>query len=505
MSRIRILATSDMHGYIYPYSYADGKSFSGGMARLKTLCDSLRDEQTLLIDNGDVLEGSPLSFYHYHQHASSVSPMTACMSQMHYDFINLGNHDFNYGEAALMRHINSVSCPCLCANALYNGKPIGDSYTIRTIAGKRIALFGIVTSYIPHWETPDHIEHFQFIDAFETAQKITAEIKAKEKPDFIICIYHGGLERDIDTGILTEDDTGENQGSRILNNIPDLDVLICGHQHRSICQKINRTFVTSTAANATELACIDIDTDSRSIAGRLIPAIAEADTEMMKSVQNEENNCQIWLDQSLGSTDMDLEIKDESEARIHKSQVITLLNQIAMHASNSDMAACALFNGARGFKKQITMRNLVSTYVFPNTLTVKKVTGRVLKLYLEKNAEFFCIENGKISVSRSYLWPKPQQYNYDMLDGASYTIKVSNPVGSRIENLCRNGIPIQDNDVFTLAINNYRASGGGNFSMLKDAPTAAVYQNSMVELIADYILERKTISFKPIHNIQVIE
>ena len=89
MSRIRILATSDMHGYIYPYSYAAGKPFNGGMARLKTICDSLRDEQTLLIDNGDVLEGSPLSFYHYHQHVHGISPMTACMSQMNYDYMTI--------------------------------------------------------------------------------------------------------------------------------------------------------------------------------------------------------------------------------------------------------------------------------------------------------------------------------------------------------------------------------------------------------------------------------
>ena len=504
MSRIRILATSDMHGYIFPYSYADGKPFNGGMARLKTICDSLRDEQTLLIDNGDVLEGSPLSFYHYHQHVHGISPMTACMSQMNYDYINLGNHDFNYGEDALLEHVSGVNSQCLCANALYDGKPLGPSYEIRTIAGKRIALFGIVTSYIPHWETPEHIAHFQFEDAFETAKKLTSVIKAKENPDYIIGIYHGGLERDIDTDVLTEDDTGENQGSRMLKDIPDLDILLCGHQHRSICQKINHTFVTSTAANGTEIACIDIDTETNGITGKLIPADNDADSAMMQSVQSEEDACQIWLDQTLGSTEMNLEIKDESEARIHKSQVITFLNMVAMHATGADMASCALFNGARGFKKQITMRNLVSTYVFPNTLTVKKVSGRILKEYLEKDAEFFSMEEGRIRVSKSYLWPKPQQYNYDMLDGASYTIRVSNPIGSRIENLCRNGVPILDDDEFTIVINNYRASGGGNFSMLKDAPTSAVYQNSMVELIADYILEKKVIAFEPVHNIQVI-
>ena len=55
MKKIRLLATSDVHGYIYPYSYADGTNFNGGFARLKTLIDALRDENTLVLDNGDVL------------------------------------------------------------------------------------------------------------------------------------------------------------------------------------------------------------------------------------------------------------------------------------------------------------------------------------------------------------------------------------------------------------------------------------------------------------------
>ena len=97
MKKIRLLATSDVHGYIYPYSYADGTNFNGGFARLKTLIDALRDENTLVLDNGDVLEGSPLSFYHYHQMPLDISPMTKVMNEMEYDYVNVGNHDFNYG------------------------------------------------------------------------------------------------------------------------------------------------------------------------------------------------------------------------------------------------------------------------------------------------------------------------------------------------------------------------------------------------------------------------
>jgi len=102
---IRILATSDVHGYLFPYSYADNSYQNIGLAKVKTLIDSLRNENTVVIDNGDMLEGSPLAFYHYHYHQDEVSPMTKAMNRVGFDLINLGNHDFNYGMKALNTHL----------------------------------------------------------------------------------------------------------------------------------------------------------------------------------------------------------------------------------------------------------------------------------------------------------------------------------------------------------------------------------------------------------------
>ena len=170
-NRIRLLATSDVHGYIYPYDYADQSEAEYGLARLNTLITSLRDENTLLIDNGDILEGSPLSFYHFHEHKDDVSPMTKVLDAMEYDFINLGNHDFNYGEEALLRHLDNMHAPLLTGNVLYKGKPLGLTYAVKELAGKKIVLFGVVTHYIPNWEKKQNIKHFKFPDALETAKK----------------------------------------------------------------------------------------------------------------------------------------------------------------------------------------------------------------------------------------------------------------------------------------------------------------------------------------------
>lgn len=505
MKRIRLLATSDVHGYIYPYSYADGKTFFGGFARLKTLIDSLKDENTLVLDNGDVLEGSPLSFYHYHQMPLDISPMTKAMNEIEYDYVNVGNHDFNYGEEALMMHLQNLKAPCITNNWYYYDKPFGPTYVVREFDGIKVALFGLTTQYIPNWESKDHIAHSRFHSAYETAKKTVETIQRLEKPDYIVCMYHGGFERDLQTGLPSEDLTGENEGYAILKSVPGIDVLLSGHQHRSLSGRLFNTSYTQTAANGAELACVDIYPDTHTIETHILPCDTEPDADLLAKVQNEEDACQEWLDTPLGESRIDLSIKDENDARLHKSQVVTFLNQVTMEVTGADLAANAIFLGATGFKKEITMRDLVSTYVYPNTLVVKKVTGKVLREYLEKTAEFFAVKAGNtIGVNPAYDFPKPQHYNYDMLDGVEYIIKVSNPVGSRITSLTRHGEFVKEDDEFTLAINNYRASGGGNYDMLKNAPTVKEISSSMVEILADYILKKKVIDFEPVHNIEVI-
>ena len=151
------------------------------------------------------------------------------------------------------------------------------------------------------------------------------------------------------------------------------------------------------------------------------------------------------------------------------------------------------------------MRNLISTYPFPNTLVVKRVTGKILREYLEKDLEFWAIEDGKIHISPFYDFPNPQHHNYDMLDGIEYSASISKPIGSRLTSLTRNGVAIKDDDEFNLVINNYRASGGGNFFMLKDAPTIKEYQASMVDVLANYIIRHKVIDFEEKNNIVIGE
>lgn len=505
MKRIRILATSDVHGTILPTQYSNGLSVYQGLARLKTLIDSLKDENTILVDNGDAIQGSALTRHHYHFHKDEVNPMTKAMSKLGYDFINLGNHDFNYGQKALAIHLKNVHAPCLCANVKRKGLSIGLNYAIKVVDGIKLAFFGLVTSYTPTWESKQNILGLEFIDAYKCAKKTVEYIKKLEEPDYIICLYHGGFERDLKNGELIEQDRGENQAYRMLKNIPEINILISGHQHRSLAGKIFHTTYTQTKDKGQELAVIDIFPESHQIESQVLRNNLPANQEFIDLVSKEEQETQDWLDSVVGKSKIDLSIKDPFTARKEKAAIVSFINQIQMETTHSQLASSAIYDGAIGFGKIITMRDIITTYIYDNTLIVKKINGHQLRLYLEKCASYWTIKDNQIQVSESFIYPKVMNYNYDMVDGVDYTIDLNKPIGQRITKLIYQGKKVENNDEFTISLNSYRALGGGDFDMLKDAPVIQNDSIDFADLVTNYLSKHPIIDFIPRKNIEILK
>lgn len=504
--KIRILASSDIHGAIMPYHYSDNKPSDRGFAKLKATMDRYTIPHTLRIDNGDILEGSPLLAYHYKKEQDKVNPMIACLNMAHYDYFNVGNHDLNYGQANLLAYIKAVKATCLCGNILYQGVPLGQKYLIHHFdENHKIALIGAVTDYLLHWEKAQNLAGFTILNAFDFIKATVAEIKEKEKVDGIVVVYHGGFECDPTTGIPTENLTGENVGYKICQEIKGIDLLLTGHQHRSLAGICHQVHYTQTTADAKEIALIDWDLQTHAINQKLIPVKEKADEALLTYFAPLESQVQKWLDEDIGEVKgVNLLIKDGFAARLHKHPVISLINEIQRSVTGADLAGNALFNEAIGFREKITMRDIVSTYVYPNTLVVFKINGRILKEYLEKAAEYFALKDGKITVAESFLEPKAKHYDYDMVDGITYTIKVSNVIGQRIIDLKYRGKDVKENDTFTLALSNYRASSGGDYFMFKKAEIVKEIQTDMVTLIADYLQSHRPLSLKHEENIKVI-
>lgn len=505
--QIRLLASSDVHGFVFPYQYSDLKLCNQGFLKLNATMNEYVKENTLKIDNGDLLEGSPFLTYYY-KNKSGKHPMVDAINLGKFDYVNVGNHDFNYGTENLKEYLSQISATCLLGNIKYQGDYIGKPYHIHKFDEKHsIALIGACTHFITYWEKACNLEGLEITPAFDYVKETVEYIKKHEKVNGICVVYHGGIERDPITGQPTEQLTGENEGYRMCEEIDGIDVLISGHQHRSIACKIKNTHVTQTAYKGSEFALIDWDLDTKEINEKLIPASIDYSQNDEASFRALEDKVQIWLDEKVGEVDnYSLEIIDPFDARLHKHPLISFMNEVSIDATGAMLSGEALFNEAVGFKKNITMRDIVSTYVYPNTTFVLEVSGKILKEYLEKNAEYFAVIDGKVAVSPEYISPKPQHYNYDMVDGLDYVIKVSNPKGSRIISMKYqdSGQEIKEDDILTLAINNYRAGGGGDFLMFKQAKVLKEIQTDMVTLISEYLLSHPHLNVKHRDNIKVI-
>lgn len=502
--KVKLIVTTDIHGYIYPTNYTTPNNVSNfGLARIASAIKELRKSgPCILIDNGDAFQSSPLMAYTL-KYKNIENPISLSFNAMGYHLFNLGNHDFNYGQPVLFDFINQSQAHLLTSNIFYEGQPLGQS-TIMEVAGKKLGFIGITTHYITHWEQPHHIVGFEFEDAYTHLKKEIAQLK--DQVDLVIGVYHGGLERDPQTGEPTEFLTSENQGYDMAH-LEGLDLLLTGHQHRSLVEKINGVLVTQSAFKGEEFIVVEIDLESKSIQAQQIQAKNyDPDPEILALFSELENETQGWLDLAVGSIkDHDLLIHDEFEARLHKHPLISFLNQVQLDYTQADVACVALFNGASGFNQSITMRDLVSTYVYPNTLVVKEMTGALLREMIDYSSLYFDVdENNQVKVTDRYAYPKPQHYNYDMFDGVSYTIKASNQAGERILDLRFKGKPIKDDDIFKVVMSNYRAMGGGDYTMVLDAPTLWMGQAEMTEILSEYFLRHSPVQVDHHDNIKVI-
>jgi 2',3'-cyclic-nucleotide 2'-phosphodiesterase/3'-nucleotidase len=230
----------------------------------------------------------------------------------------------------------------------------------------------------------------------------------------------------------------------------------------------------------------------------------DVDPRIEERIADLQAQTQVWLDQPLGRiSDYDLRIYDALDARVHKHPLVSFINQVQLAKSGAQISATALFNQPYGLNPEVTYRDLVSTYIYPNSLVVKRMSGKQMKDYLEQCAEYFCIQDGKLAVNPEFDEPKPQHFNYDMLDGIEYCLDISKPVGQRVKYCHYQGVDIGHKDSFTVVMNNYRAVGGGNFAMMRECETVHEITEDMVEILAEYISDKKDVHIEHRDNILI--
>ncbi|WP_239483802.1 bifunctional metallophosphatase/5'-nucleotidase [Paenibacillus rhizolycopersici] len=508
----KILITSDVHGFIYPTDYRSSEERPIGLVKLATLIRREREQtpSLLLVDNGDIIQGTPLCTFHIKNDPGGVHPSIAAMNLLNYDAAVPGNHEFNYGQELLHKVINDSRFPWLSAGIVNAGDErepaFGKPYIVKTTPeGVKIAILGVTTHYIPHWEHPRHIAGWAFRDALDTVKTWVPRIREEERPDLMVVSYHGGFERELATGAATERLTGENQGYAMCLEVPGVDVLITGHQHRMIAGEVGGVTVIQPGTGGQALGkitvCFQRGADGRwavreKTAELLVPdAVVAAEPEVLELVRPMESATQAWLDQPIGLVDGDMTIESPFACRLADNPFMEFVNQVQMEAAGVDVSNAALLSEqSKGFAGRITLRDVLTNFMYPNTLTVLRLAGRDIREALEQTANYFVLgEDGVITVNPIYLEPKAQHYNYDMWEGIEYELDVAKPVGQRVVKLIRNGAPLQDETEVDVVMNNYRAGGGGDYDMYRGKPVVREIQADMADLVAEYLERHGTI------------
>lgn len=516
-----MMVTSDIHGYIQPVEYRTREERHAGLSKIATLIKETRKKspELLLVDNGDLLQGTPFAYYAATAGQHRLNPAIAAMNELRYDAAVLGNHEFNYGWELLAKAVGDSSFPWLSAGIVNREtkEPVfGKPYIVKTLGPNiKVVILGVTTHYIPNWENPKHIKGLEFQDALETVKQWAAYIRKEEQPDLLVVSYHGGFERDLSSGEPAEKLTGENQAYAMCMEVEGIDVLITGHQHRFIAGEVNGVTVIQPGCNGQAVGKISVAFQKTASGWMIARKQAEllgidgavaSDPAIMSLTGEAEEATQTWLDQTIGHIRGDMTITDPLLCRSADHPFIAFMNRVQMDAAGVDISNAALLNNeSEGFRGEVTMRDILANFMYPNTLTVLRLRGEDIRAALEQTAAYFQADsNGALGVNPAYLEPKLQHYNYDMWEGIEYELNAAKPIGQRVTRLTRNGLPLRGDEWFDVVMNNYRAAGGGDYEMYQGKQTVREVQIDMAELVAAYLQKHGVVEAVCNHNWQVV-
>lgn len=512
---LQILATSDLHGRFMPYQYAlDAENTSGSLAQIATYVKEARkaNPNTILVDNGDTIQDNFSNLFLN----DSIHPMILAMNEIGYDTWTLGNHEFNYGVPTLEKIMAQSKAKVLGGNVYKpNGERLAAPYAIIERGGIKVGIVGMTNPNITKWDAAN-LQGYTVKSPVEEVKKAVEELKGKV--DVIIAVIHVGP---------TPEYGNDDGADLIAKAIPDLDVIVAGHAHLKVADnRIGNVLITEPNYYGTNISKIDIML-TKNASGKYVIADRMKDIKAtMIDVKNYASDEALsaklkpYHDRAISDArtvigkleDGDLvpedEVKGIPTCQIQDNAMIDLINDVQMYYTGAEVSAAAAFSTTANIKKgDIPRAGVASIYKYDNTLYKLQITGKQLKKYMEWSAAYYnTFKNGDLTISFN---PSIKGYNYDMFSGVKYQIDISKEPGSRIVNLTKmDGTPVKDDDIFILAVNNYRANTQlltpGVIYDADDMPKLLekdVKQGAAVrDLIADYIQNVKKGVIKPTYD-----
>jgi 2',3'-cyclic-nucleotide 2'-phosphodiesterase (5'-nucleotidase family) len=494
-----VAATSDVHGRLRAWDYfADTAESTRGLSRLATAVDSLRRAhpgRVILLDGGDLLQGNPMTFVASRTPAMP-HPVMAAMNAMQYDAAAVGNHEFNYGVPFLEQAVRQARFPFLAANARRpDGSRAFAGFTLIERAGVKVGLVGVTNPGANIWDRAN-LRGRVTVTEIVPAVRLAVDSVRAAGAELVVAIVHAGLG-----GASSYDTTasgGENVAGDVARQVPGIDLIVFGHSHREVADTtINGVLLVQPRQWAGSLAVATIRLQNRGATwsvvekhGQLIRARGhEESPAIVQAVAVAHDAARTQTNRAIGAT---LTTWRSDSARTHDTPLVDWVLDVERRVFGADLASTAAFDlGATLGPDKITVAQLARLYPYENTLQLVKISGAALRAYLEQSARYFVVKPGDEPTVTTD--PEIPGFNFDIVGGAEYAIDLSRPAGDRITGLRVRGRAVAAADSFTLAVNNYRAGGGG-YGMLRGAPVLRDTQVEIRDLLIAEVERRQTLS-----------
>jgi len=539
---IRIIETTDIHGVILPYDFIENEKMNVSMASSFSYIRQVRNSKnfTVLLDNGDNLQGQPEVYYY--NFIDTISPhfLAEVMNYMGFDAGTVGNHDVEAGHTVYDRVAKEYNFPLLAANAvdIKTGNPYFKPYQIIKKEGLKIAVFGLVTPAIPNWLPPELYSGIEFKDMVETARKWMPVI-LNEKPDLVVGLFHSGWDRTEGKSERTNN-LSENGSAAVAYNVPGFDIIFCGHDHKVANEKFvnsigDTVLILNGGSRSEKLAEADVTIVSRKIKGKrqikisgqlINTADYKPDPEFIAKFSPQYKVIGEYVNRVIGTSSTTITSRD---AYFGPSAFIDMIHSLQLEITGADISfAAPLSFDVQINKGPITVGDMFKLYRFENMLYTMSLSGDEIHKYLEFSysgwlntmkspddllLKFRTGKDGKPIITNEKAWLKNQSYNFDSAAGINYTVDVSKPEGERIEiKSFTDGRPFEKNKMYKVAVNSYRGNGGGGHftegaGIAKDELRKRLIASTDRDLryyILKSIEAKKTINPVPLNNWKII-
>jgi len=478
----KIIATTDVHGAIFPYNLVNDRKAGSSLAQAYSHISQERrksNQHVLLFDNGDILQGDPMVYYSNFEKTEQKHICAEVMNFMGYNAGVVGNHDIEPGHEVYDRLVNEFAFPWMGANAINNtdGEPYFKPYTIIEKDGVKIAVIGFVTPAIPKW-LPEKIwsgMHFEQIEA--SAKKWMPIIKEKEQPDFVIGLLHSGMG-DLDA---KQEGVKENAALQVAQNVPGFDMIVCGHDHQEAIKWVENTdnqkvVIINPKSKVQFLADVSVlfklNADKKTYSKKLSPQLVDVKALPVSKAFEERfhssfDEVKAYVSRPVGEFTKSIKT---SEAMFGDSPFVDLIHNIQLDLADAEVSFTAplSFNASIDSGK-LEVRDLFKLYRFENLLYTMNLSGQEIKDFLEYSYDKWFRQMKKktdpmlfIETSQKRSRLSTMFFNYDSAEGIDYELDLRKEKGNRIRIIkMSNGQPFDLNKTYKVALNSYRGNGGG--------------------------------------------